>query len=125
MFMPPQLDDMVLVTGGADVGVKATLLCFDGNDLILKESNESYNDMILFMWHFFCGACLWTCSHCKSMRLCGRVHGPLLSPAEEEAGSLEDTGLEEETEPEEEEVVAIDIRMRLSLTLSGRMDMLR
>ena len=53
MSQTTQLDDMVLVTGGADVGVKATLLCFDGNDLILKESNESYNDMILFMWHFF------------------------------------------------------------------------
>ncbi len=40
-FMPPQMNDMVLVTGGADVGVKATLPCFDGNDVILKESNGS------------------------------------------------------------------------------------
>jgi hypothetical protein len=48
-----------------------------------------------------------------------------LSPAEEEAESLEDTGPEEETELEEEEVVAMDIRMRLSIALSGRRDMLR
>ena len=48
-----------------------------------------------------------------------------MSSAEVEAESLEDTGPEEETELEEEEVVAMDIRMRLSLALSRRMDMLR
>ena len=42
-FMPPQMNDMVLVTGGADVGVEATLQCFDGDDVILKESNGSYH----------------------------------------------------------------------------------
>ena len=39
---PPQEHDMVLVTGGADVGVEGELVCIDGTDAILKESNENF-----------------------------------------------------------------------------------
>jgi len=38
----PQEHDMVLVTGGADVGVEGELVCIDGTDAILKESNENF-----------------------------------------------------------------------------------
>jgi transcription elongation factor SPT5 len=41
-MVPPQEHDMVLVTGGADVGVEGELVCIDGNDAILKESNENF-----------------------------------------------------------------------------------
>lgn len=41
-MVPPQEHDMVLVTGGADVGVEAELVCIDGTDAILKESNENF-----------------------------------------------------------------------------------
>jgi transcription elongation factor SPT5 len=38
----PQEHDMVLVTGGADIGVEGELVCIDGTDAILKESNENF-----------------------------------------------------------------------------------
>jgi transcription elongation factor SPT5 len=38
----PKEHDMVLVTGGADVGVEGELVCIDGNDAILKDSNEDF-----------------------------------------------------------------------------------
>lgn len=41
-MVPPQEHDMVLVTGGADVGVEGELVCIDGTDAILKESNENF-----------------------------------------------------------------------------------
>ncbi|KAL7523265.1 hypothetical protein ACHAXR_000100, partial [Thalassiosira sp. AJA248-18] len=40
--VPPQEHDMVLVTGGADVGVEGELICIDGADAIVKESNENF-----------------------------------------------------------------------------------
>merc|ERR1712021_83723 len=36
----PKEKDMVLVIGGADVGVEGELVCIDGSDAILKDSNE-------------------------------------------------------------------------------------
>ena len=33
---------MVLVIGGADVGVEGELICIDGSDAILKDSNEDF-----------------------------------------------------------------------------------
>jgi hypothetical protein len=42
-MMPPQEEDMVLVTAGAHVGLEAMLQCTDGDDVILKESNRSYH----------------------------------------------------------------------------------
>ena len=41
-MVPPQEHDMVLVTGGADMGVEGELVCIDGTDAILKESNENF-----------------------------------------------------------------------------------
>jgi len=41
-MVQPQEHDMVLVTGGADVGVEGELVCIDGTDAILKESNENF-----------------------------------------------------------------------------------
>jgi transcription elongation factor SPT5 len=41
-MVPPQEHDMVLVTGGADVGVEGELVCIDGTDAILKESNDNF-----------------------------------------------------------------------------------
>jgi len=38
----PKEKDMVLVTGGADVGVEGELVCIDGTDAILKDSNEDF-----------------------------------------------------------------------------------
>jgi transcription elongation factor SPT5 len=34
--------DMVLVIGGADVGVEGELVCIDGSDAILKDANEDF-----------------------------------------------------------------------------------
>merc|ERR1712150_104181 len=36
----PKEHDTVLVTGGGDVGVEGELVCIDGEDAILKDSNE-------------------------------------------------------------------------------------
>lgn len=41
-MLPPKEHDMVLVTGGADVGVEGELVCIDGTDAILKDSNEDF-----------------------------------------------------------------------------------
>jgi transcription elongation factor SPT5 len=41
-MVPPKEHDMVLVTGGADVGVEGELVCIDGTDAILKDSNEDF-----------------------------------------------------------------------------------
>ena len=41
-MVPPEEHDMVLVTGGADMGVEGELVCIDGTDAILKESNENF-----------------------------------------------------------------------------------
>jgi hypothetical protein len=42
-MMPPQEHDQVLVTGGAhDVGVEGELVCIDGTDAIVKESNDNF-----------------------------------------------------------------------------------
>ena len=41
-MVAPQEHDLVLVTGGADVGVEGELVCIDGTDAILKESNENF-----------------------------------------------------------------------------------
>jgi len=38
----PKEKDMVLVIGGADVGVEGELICIDGSDAILKDSNEDF-----------------------------------------------------------------------------------
>lgn len=38
----PKEKDMVLVIGGADVGVEGELVCIDGTDAILKDSNEDF-----------------------------------------------------------------------------------
>jgi transcription elongation factor SPT5 len=38
----PTEKDMVLVIGGADVGVEGELVCIDGSDAILKDSNEDF-----------------------------------------------------------------------------------
>merc|ERR1711865_804407 len=38
----PKEKDMVLVIGGADVGVEGELVCIDGSDAILKDSNEDF-----------------------------------------------------------------------------------
>ena len=39
-MVPPKEHDTVLVTGGADVGVEGELICIDGTDAILKDSNN-------------------------------------------------------------------------------------
>ena len=49
-MVPPQEHDMVLVTGGADVGLEGELVCIDGKDAILKESNENFKIVILSTW---------------------------------------------------------------------------
>lgn len=41
-MIQPKEHDMVLVTGGADVGVEGELVCIDGSDAILKDSNEDF-----------------------------------------------------------------------------------
>ena len=41
-MVAPQEHDMVLVTGGADVGMEGELVCIDGTDAILKESRENF-----------------------------------------------------------------------------------
>ncbi len=41
-IVPPKEHDMVLVTGGADVGVEGKLVCIDGTDAILRDSNEDF-----------------------------------------------------------------------------------
>lgn len=38
----PAEHDTVLVTGGAEVGVEGELVCIDGTDAILKESNDNF-----------------------------------------------------------------------------------
>lgn len=38
----PKEHDMVLVTGGTDVGVEGELVCIDGSDAILKDANEDF-----------------------------------------------------------------------------------
>jgi transcription elongation factor SPT5 len=38
----PKEKDTVLVIGGADVGVEGELVCIDGTDAILKDSNEDF-----------------------------------------------------------------------------------
>lgn len=41
-MIPPKEHDKVLVTGGAEVGVEGELVCIDGTDAILKDSNEDF-----------------------------------------------------------------------------------
>lgn len=41
-MIPPKEHDMVLVTGGADVGVEGELVCVDGTDAILKDASEEF-----------------------------------------------------------------------------------
>jgi transcription elongation factor SPT5 len=41
-MIEPKEHDIVLVTGGADVGVEGELVCIDGNDAILKDANEDF-----------------------------------------------------------------------------------
>ena len=41
-MVAPKEHDIVLVTGGADVGVEGELVCIDGTDAILKDSNEDF-----------------------------------------------------------------------------------
>ena len=41
-MIAPREHDMVLVTGGADVGVEGELVCIDGSDAILKDANEDF-----------------------------------------------------------------------------------
>ena len=41
-MVQPKEKDMVLVIGGADVGVEGELVCIDGSDAILKDSNEDF-----------------------------------------------------------------------------------
>lgn len=41
-LVDPKEHDMVLVTGGADVGVEGELVCIDGSDAILKDTNEDF-----------------------------------------------------------------------------------
>jgi transcription elongation factor SPT5 len=42
IMVAPKEHDIVLVTGGADVGVEGELVCIDGTDAILKDSNEDF-----------------------------------------------------------------------------------
>jgi transcription elongation factor SPT5 len=42
IMVAPKGHDVVLVTGGADVGVEGELVCIDGTDAILKDSNEDF-----------------------------------------------------------------------------------
>jgi hypothetical protein len=41
-MVPPQEHDQVLVTGGAHAGVEGELVCIDGTDAIVKESNDNF-----------------------------------------------------------------------------------
>ena len=41
-MVSPKEGDIVLVTGGVDVGVEDELVCIDGSDAILKDSNEDF-----------------------------------------------------------------------------------
>jgi len=41
-MVPPRENDQVLVIGGANVGVEGELVCIDGTDAIVKESNENF-----------------------------------------------------------------------------------
>jgi transcription elongation factor SPT5 len=41
-MIPPKEHDSVLVTGGAEIGVEGDLVCIDGTDAILKDSNEDF-----------------------------------------------------------------------------------
>lgn len=41
-MVAPKEHDTVLVTGGADVGVEAELVCIDNSDAILKDANDDY-----------------------------------------------------------------------------------
>eukprot|EP00547_Thalassionema_nitzschioides_P001795 CAMPEP_0194217142 /NCGR_PEP_ID=MMETSP0156-20130528/20435_1 /TAXON_ID=33649 /ORGANISM="Thalassionema nitzschioides, Strain L26-B" /LENGTH=1074 /DNA_ID=CAMNT_0038946099 /DNA_START=105 /DNA_END=3329 /DNA_ORIENTATION=+ len=41
-MIEPKEHDIVLVTGGADVGVEGELVCIDGTDAILKDANEDF-----------------------------------------------------------------------------------
>eukprot|EP00548_Thalassiothrix_antarctica_P014381 CAMPEP_0194175546 /NCGR_PEP_ID=MMETSP0154-20130528/9559_1 /TAXON_ID=1049557 /ORGANISM="Thalassiothrix antarctica, Strain L6-D1" /LENGTH=1076 /DNA_ID=CAMNT_0038889385 /DNA_START=101 /DNA_END=3331 /DNA_ORIENTATION=+ len=41
-MVEPKEHDIVLVTGGADVGVEGELVCIDGTDAILKDANEDF-----------------------------------------------------------------------------------
>jgi len=41
-MVPPQEHDMVIVTGGGDVGVEGELACIDGEDAILQDSNRGF-----------------------------------------------------------------------------------
>lgn len=41
-MVAPKEHDKVLVTGGAEVGVEGELVCIDGTDAILKDSNEDF-----------------------------------------------------------------------------------
>ena len=42
IMVAPKEHDIVLVTGGADVGVEGELVCIDGTDAILKDPNEEF-----------------------------------------------------------------------------------
>lgn len=41
-MVEPKEHDIVLVTGGADVGVEGELVCIDGTDAILKDAKEDF-----------------------------------------------------------------------------------
>ena len=41
-LVPPKEHDMVLVTGGADVGVEGELVCIDGEEAIIKDGNDDF-----------------------------------------------------------------------------------
>ena len=42
LMVPPKEHDMVLATGGAEVGVEGELVCIDGTDAILKDATEEF-----------------------------------------------------------------------------------
>jgi transcription elongation factor SPT5 len=42
VMVKPKEHDIVLVTGGADVGVEGELVCIDGSDAILKDAKEDF-----------------------------------------------------------------------------------
>lgn len=41
-MVPPAEHDMVLVTGGNEIGLEGSLVCVDGSDAILKDANEEF-----------------------------------------------------------------------------------
>mmetsp|Transcript_60695 Transcript_60695/g.72054 ORF Transcript_60695/g.72054 Transcript_60695/m.72054 type:complete len:564 (-) Transcript_60695:122-1813(-) len=47
-MVAPKEHDMVLVTGGADVGVEGELVCIDGTDAILKDGNDDFKIVEFF-----------------------------------------------------------------------------